>query len=430
MDPFEEHRAHLRAVALRMLGSASDADDAVQEAWLRLQRSDIGDVRNLRAWLTTVVARICLDVLRAAECGARTHSTTPRHGVEDDGVDRAEQEAVLADSVGAALMVVLQTLSPAERLALVLHDMFDVPFAEIGPIVGRSPNATAQLAARARRRVRGKPPNPGPTLPRSVGSSTRSSPRRVPATSTRYWRLLHPDVELRADAVADRLGRCGGRARGTRRRRPRAHVRNERAVRRTCADRWRHRRRRRARRATGAGAAVRDGRPGDPWHRHSRRPTASGPVRIRDPGLNSPSLAPRGSVRECLAMSFRSAAPPSRSRAPAVARVGPSTSKVSRYARAATARLQPWRARVGPCAICRQCRRTQGRRDATDSRASAPGDLARTAGTRRKFAIPGAARRILIRWNCSPGSGWRPRRGSTPTSRCWRWDCWPGSPIW
>ena len=151
---FEEHRVHLRGVAYRMLGSLSEADDAVQEAWLRLDRTDAGDVRNLRAWLTTVVARICLDMLRA-------RSARPEQPLDEalnhvsaaypvDPVD-PEQEAVLADSIGVALLVILQTLSPAERLAFVLHDMFDLPFSEIAPMVGRSENTAAQLAARARR---------------------------------------------------------------------------------------------------------------------------------------------------------------------------------------------------------------------------------------------------------------------------------------
>ena len=149
---------HLRAVAYRMLGSLTEADDAVQEAWLRMDRTDVSDVRNLRGWLTTVVARICLDMLRARsarpEAAARRgREPSPRPPTVDP-----EQEAVLADSIGVALLVILQTLSPAERLAFVLHDMFDLPYAEIAPIVGRSENTAAQLAARARRRVRGKTP--------------------------------------------------------------------------------------------------------------------------------------------------------------------------------------------------------------------------------------------------------------------------------
>jgi RNA polymerase sigma factor (sigma-70 family) len=141
-----------------MLGSRSDADDAVQEAWLRMDRSDIGDVRNLRGWLTTVFARVYLDMLRARSARPEEplDETLSDH-VAPDAVD-PEQEAELADSIGVALLVILQTLAPAERLAFVLHDMFDLPYAEIAPIVGRSENTAAQLAARARRRVRGKTP--------------------------------------------------------------------------------------------------------------------------------------------------------------------------------------------------------------------------------------------------------------------------------
>ena len=156
---FEEHRLHLRGVAYRMLGSLSEANDAVQEAWLRLDRTNAGDVRNLRAWLTTVVARICLDMLRARSARPEQPLDEALNDVSAaypvDPVD-PEQEAVLADSIGVALLVILQTLSPAERLAFVLHDMFDLPFSEIAPMVGRSENTAAQLAARARRRVHGK----------------------------------------------------------------------------------------------------------------------------------------------------------------------------------------------------------------------------------------------------------------------------------
>jgi RNA polymerase sigma factor (sigma-70 family) len=154
---FEEHRGHLRSVAYRMLGSGSEADDAVQEAWLRLSRSDAGDIENLGGWLTTVVARICLNMLRSR--GTRREQLIDPHVPDpvvtlEDEID-PEQEAVLADSVGLALHVVLETLTPAERLAFVLHDMFAVPFDEIATIVGRSPDAARQLASRARRRVQG-----------------------------------------------------------------------------------------------------------------------------------------------------------------------------------------------------------------------------------------------------------------------------------
>ncbi|HEU0025341.1 MAG TPA: sigma-70 family RNA polymerase sigma factor, partial [Thermoleophilaceae bacterium] len=163
-DRFEENRSHLRAVAYRMLGSVSEADDAVQESWLRLSRSDTAEVENLRAWLTTVVARVSLDMLRSRK--SRREEPLAAHVPEPivsraDGVD-PEHEALLADSVGLALLVVLETLTPPERLAFVLHDMFALPFDEIAPIVGRSPTAARQLASRARRRVRGAEVTPDP----------------------------------------------------------------------------------------------------------------------------------------------------------------------------------------------------------------------------------------------------------------------------
>ncbi|TML07217.1 MAG: sigma-70 family RNA polymerase sigma factor, partial [Actinobacteria bacterium] len=158
-ERFEANRAHLRAVAYRMLGSLSEADDAVQESWLRLSRADTSDVENLGGWLTTVVARVCLNMLRS-----RTSRREEPLGVHmpdpivsrEDGID-PEHQAMLADSVGLALLVVLELLDPAERLAFVLHDMFAVPFDEIAPIVGRSPAAARQLASRARRRVQAAP---------------------------------------------------------------------------------------------------------------------------------------------------------------------------------------------------------------------------------------------------------------------------------
>jgi RNA polymerase sigma factor (sigma-70 family) len=158
-EPFEQNRSHLRSVAYRMLGSLSEADDAVQEAWLRLSRSDTSAVENLRGWLTTVVARVCLDMLRSRK--SRREESIGAQVPEALGGDASsdpEQEAVLADSVGLALLVVLDTLAPAERLAFVLHDLFAVPFEEIAGIVGRSPTATRQLASRARRRVQGATP--------------------------------------------------------------------------------------------------------------------------------------------------------------------------------------------------------------------------------------------------------------------------------
>jgi RNA polymerase sigma factor (sigma-70 family) len=165
-DRFEANRGHLRAVAYRMLGSTGEADDAVQEAWLRLSRSEADEIENLRAWLTTVVARVSLDMLRVRtsrrEEPIGPHLPDPIVSHED-GVD-PEHQALLADSVGLALLVVLETLAPPERLAFVLHDMFAVPFDEIAAIVDRSPEATRQLASRARRRVRGARPSPDPDV--------------------------------------------------------------------------------------------------------------------------------------------------------------------------------------------------------------------------------------------------------------------------
>ncbi len=158
VEQFEANRAHLRAVAYRMLGSASEADDAVQESWLRLSRADTTGVANLGGWLTTVVARVCLDMLRSRASRREEPLEVDAHEsmVSQEGGVYPEHEALLADSVGLALLVVLDTLTPAERLAFVLHDLFDVPFEEIAPIVGRTPTAARQLASRARRRVRGQ----------------------------------------------------------------------------------------------------------------------------------------------------------------------------------------------------------------------------------------------------------------------------------
>src|ERR687891_2189510 len=168
-ERFEEHRTHLRAVAYRMLGSLSEVDDAVQEAWLRLSRADATNIDNLGGWLTTVVARVCLDMLRSRQSRREEPFApdTPEPVATGTRGSSPEHEALLADSVGLALLVVLDTLSPAERLAFVLHDMFDLPFEEIAPMVGRSPVAARQLASRARRRVKGaEVPAPDPDLAR------------------------------------------------------------------------------------------------------------------------------------------------------------------------------------------------------------------------------------------------------------------------
>lgn len=196
---FEAHREHLRGVAVRMLGSSHEADDAVQEAWLRLTRTDPAAVDNLGGWLTTVVARVCLDILRTRTV---IQEVPPEGQWDQRAGDSPEDEALLADSVGLALLVVLDTLAPAERLAFVLHDMFAVPFEEIAPIVGRTPAAARQLASRARRRVQADPAVPDvPTeTHRAVVAAFLAASRQGDFAG--LIRLLDPQVVLRADAVA------------------------------------------------------------------------------------------------------------------------------------------------------------------------------------------------------------------------------------
>ncbi|MEV0616309.1 RNA polymerase sigma factor SigJ [Nonomuraea sp. NPDC050404] len=200
-DQFQGHRPHLKAVAYRMLGSLSEAEDAVQEAWLRLARTDAGDIDNLGGWLTTVVGRVCLDLLRARK-SRREESLEER--LPDPVISRAdaadpEQEVLLADSVGLALLVVLESLTPPERLAFVLHDMFGLPFEQIAPIVDRTPVAAKKLASRARRRVRGAAPNPDPDLAgqRRVVDAFLAAARGGDFAA--LVSILDPDVVLRAD---------------------------------------------------------------------------------------------------------------------------------------------------------------------------------------------------------------------------------------
>lgn len=240
---FETDRPHLEAVAYRMLGSRAEADDAVQEAWLRLARSGADGVDNLRGWLTTVVARVCLDMLRS-------RTSRREEPLALDEIDRAahgpgpEGEAVLADSVGTALLVVLDTLAPAERLAFVLHDLFAVPFDEIADVIGRSPTATRQLASRARRRVQG-------VADEGVGGDDQARRREVVAAFLAASRsgdfaalmaLLDPDAVVRADAAAVASG-------------AEAEVRGAAAVAGTFAGR-----------ARGARLALVDGVPGLAWY--------------------------------------------------------------------------------------------------------------------------------------------------------------------
>jgi RNA polymerase sigma-70 factor (ECF subfamily) len=242
-ERFQDHRAHLRAVAFRMLGSASEAEDAVQEAWIRLSRSDTEQVDNLGGWLTTVVARVSLDMLRSRTSRREEPLERPgpygsRAPAEPPG---PEQEVLLADAVGPALLVVLDTLSPAERLAFVLHDLFAVPFEEIAPIVGRTPVAARQLASRARRRVRGA----GPGAAADRGRQREVVEAFLAASRSgefgRLLGLLDPDVVLQADAAVVRMGAV-------------AEVRGPQAVAETFSGRARH-----------ARLALLDGVPGAAW---------------------------------------------------------------------------------------------------------------------------------------------------------------------
>ena len=199
-DRFETHRARLRAVAYRMLGSASEADDAVQEAWLRLSRSDSSSIENLGGWLTTVVGRVCLDMLQSRR-EEPVGIQLPESAVNGPGGVDPEQEALLADSSGPALLVILHTLPPAERLAFVLHDIFAVPFVDIAAIVGRSPTAARQLGSRARRRVQGVAPVPGiePSRQRSIVEAFLIAARDGDFEA--LLKALDPDVVVRSNGV-------------------------------------------------------------------------------------------------------------------------------------------------------------------------------------------------------------------------------------
>jgi len=204
VERFEENRAHLRAVAYRMLGSLTEADDAVQEAWLRLSGSDTSGIENLKGWLTTVIARLCLDLLRSRTSRREEplEARVPDLIIDREGAVDPERETLLADSVGLALLVVLEKLAPAERLAFVLHDMFGMPFDEIAPMLGRSPAAARQLASRARRRVQG-----AATVPDADLSRQREVVRAFIAAARggdldSLLAVLDPEVVLRADRGA------------------------------------------------------------------------------------------------------------------------------------------------------------------------------------------------------------------------------------
>ncbi|MGW0395190.1 sigma-70 family RNA polymerase sigma factor [Streptomyces sp. NPDC003042] len=212
-ERFEEHRTRLRAVSYRMLGSLSETEDAIQETWLRLNRTDASEIENLGGWLTTVTARVCLNLLRSREQrreetiepGEGLHTRIPDPVISPErGID-PEQEVLLADSVGLALMVVMESLSPAERLAFVLHDMFAVPFDEIAPLIEKTPAATRQLASRARRRVQGQAPAPDPDLARQREAVDAFFAAARDGEFEALVAVLDPDVLLRSD------GGVGGR---------------------------------------------------------------------------------------------------------------------------------------------------------------------------------------------------------------------------
>ena len=250
---FADNGDHLRAVAYRILGSRSEADDALQEAWLRLSRTDADDIDNLRAWLTTVVARVCLDMLRSRRSRREDPLDAPAAAPDTvAGVEAGpdpEHEAVLGDSIGLALLVVLESLTPPERVAFVLHDLFAVPFDEIAPIVGRTPAATRKLASRGRRRVQGSRARPGADLARQreiVGAFLAASRG---GDLGALLALLDPDVVLRADAAAVAVGRARG---GARRRGRGRDLRRSRACRAA----------RSGRRRRGAGVVTARGGPG------------------------------------------------------------------------------------------------------------------------------------------------------------------------
>ena len=207
-EQFELNRPRLRAVAYRMLGSLSEADDAVQEAWLRMSQARTNEIDNLAAWLTTVVGRICLDMLRSRTT-RREEPLQQRTEEPPAGDADPEQEALLADSIGLALLVVLETLTPAERLAFVLHDMFAVSFEEIAVVVGRSPAAARQLASRARRRVQTGSPAPSADMSRRRAIVDAFLAASRGGDLGKLLTLLDPDVVMRADETAARMGSAG-----------------------------------------------------------------------------------------------------------------------------------------------------------------------------------------------------------------------------
>ena len=294
---FEEHRTRLRAVAYRMLGSLSEADDAVQETWLRLSRIDSDEVENLGGWLTTVVARVSLNMLRSRR-SRREEPLDVR--MPEPIVDRAdgtdpEHEALLADSVGLALLVVLETLNPAERLAFVLHDMFAVPFDEIAPIVDRSPEAARQLASRARRRVQGENAIPDADLDtqREVVDAFLAAAREGDFEG--LLEVLDPDVVLRADTRRRRHRLREGRPRSGQRGPPGVRLLAPRHRRAAGARQRRGRHGHPPRRTAVRDRGLHDPKPEDRRDGRARRPRAPQPARSDDPRL-AHQARPAGTV--------------------------------------------------------------------------------------------------------------------------------------
>jgi RNA polymerase sigma factor (sigma-70 family) len=243
-DCFEEQRPRLRAVAYRMLGSLAEADDAVQETWLRLSRAGTGEVENLRGWLTTITARVCLNMLRSRNARREESLTAhvPDPIISADGKLQPEEEALLADSVGLALQVVLGTLTPAERLAFVLHDMVGLPFGEIAPLVGRTPATARQLASRARRRVKGADiPAPDPDLGRQRSAVEAFFAAAREGDFDALVAVLDPGVVLRIERRSRPSGRVRSAPRRGRRRQARAHRARQRPASGAAASRARER---------------------------------------------------------------------------------------------------------------------------------------------------------------------------------------------
>ena len=296
MDEFEAYRPHLHAVATRILGSRAEADDALQEAWLRVSRADTGDVDNIGGWLTTVVSRVCLTMLdarkrRREEALEAGRLPDPMITRPDDAAPDPEGEALAADAVGAALLVVLESLQPAERLAFVLHDVFAVPFEDIATIVERSPAAARQLASRARRRVQGADRD-APTADRKVVDAFVAAGRDGDFAA--LLELLDPDVVLRADDGGGALRIIeGAREVASQRTRLRAHARGAPGPRRRRRRIRRHRERR-----PGGGARVHDPRRADHGDRRPRRPRS--PRRARPRRLRL-ALASGGAVQPRIA---------------------------------------------------------------------------------------------------------------------------------